>query len=236
MQEFLINNRFRVNPALNEVQDIAEERKTRLEPRVMHVLTTLAANAGTMVTREVLVKEIWNDYGGADEGLTQAVSFLRKVLDDSAKNIIKTIPKKGYLLQASITQPSRSDNTIDKGDSTLPIRRRKHLYLVAGIILIIAVALFGFYFRQNEVSKQPAGAASTETAFPGNYEEEDNNPLTTITTTDSLGNRYRLVMIGDKRPKFYVNDSLQHNQEPYDALIDKLAKELWKRQGQVEKR
>lgn len=233
MQEFLINNRFLINPALNQVQDIAREVKIRIEPRIMQVLTILAANSGKIVTREELIKEIWNDYGGADEGLTQAISFLRKVVDDHSREIIRTIPKKGYLLQASVTQSDLAGNV---AKATTYNSGFKYLYLVIGIIAVtIGAVLYGFYFHQNQAaSNQPASTLSTETAFPLNNEEDDTNPLTTITTTDSLGNRYRLIMIGDQRPKFYVNDSLQLNQEPYDALINKLAKQLWKRQEEAE--
>src|SRR5690242_21266964 len=96
-QEFFINNRFLINSALNQVQDVSGAGKTRLEPRVMQVLAILAANSEKIVTREELIKQVWNDYGGADEALTQAISVLRKVLDDPSKETIKTIPKKGYL-------------------------------------------------------------------------------------------------------------------------------------------
>ena len=232
IQEFLINDRFLINSALNQVQDVSGAGKTRLEPRVMQVLALLAANSGKIVTREELVKQVWNDYGGADEALTQAISILRKVLDDPAKEIIKTIPKKGYLLQASVTQSSLADREVKVANNS---PRYRYLYPALGIaVIIITVLLYQFYFRQDPMAKQPAATTSTETGFPGNDKEEDNNPLTTITTTDSIGNRYRLIMIGDRRPEFYVNDSLQLNQEPYQGLIDKLAKQLWARQKEAE--
>jgi DNA-binding winged helix-turn-helix (wHTH) protein len=235
MQEFLINGCFLVNPAMNQVTDTRSGQTTRLEPRIMELLKMLAANAGTLVTRETLVKDIWNDYGGADEGLTQAVSFLRKVLDDSLKMIIKTVPKKGYLLDATITLPEAAGEVLDQATSKVKIRF-SYLYPAIGVVVIIAVCLYVLYFPPRHAFQQPASVASTEVAFPGNLKQKENHLLTTITTTDSCGNRYRLVMIGDRRPKFYVNDSLQLNQEPYDALIDNLARELWKRQKEAEKK
>jgi DNA-binding winged helix-turn-helix (wHTH) protein len=230
MQKFFINNRFLVNPGLNQLSDITGDAETHLEPRIMQLLTILCENQGKLVTREKLIKEIWNDYGGADEGLTQAISFLRKTLDDSSKHIIQTIPKKGYILQGAITYANRSQG--ERVEKKLHVGNHRNLrLLIIGIIGATSVILFyAFYIPNNRIPEQP----TIEVAFPGNHEEEDNNPLTTVTTTDSLGNRYRLVMIGDERPKFYVNDSLQLNQEPYDALIDNLAKELWRRQKEAE--
>jgi len=232
IQQFLINNRFLINSALNQVQDVSGPGKTRLEPRVMQVLALLAANSEKIVTREELIKQVWNDYGGADEALTQAISVLRKVLDDPSKEMIRTIPKKGYLLQASVTQPDQSRRVVDVAKNT---QRSRYLYPAIGIVvIIIGVLLVQFYFRKDEMAKPSGSKISTETRFPGNDKDEDNNPLTTITTTDSVGNRYRLIMIGDRRPEFYVNDSLQHNMEPYQGLIDKLAKQLWTRQKEAQ--
>jgi DNA-binding winged helix-turn-helix (wHTH) protein len=231
MEEFFINNRFLINPALNLVRDTTGNLETHLEPRIMQLLTILCRNCGKLITREELVKEVWNDYGGADEGLTQAISFLRKTLDDSSKNVIKTIPKKGYILQASITCPGLPGNGVEqKYDAAGNLHHYR--FLIVGLIVVGVIAISGYYLLNNRVSKQEP--AAIEVAFPNSQEEEDNNPLTTVTTTDSVGNRYRLVMIGDRRPTFYVNDSLQLDQEPYDRLIDVLAKELWRRQKEAE--
>jgi hypothetical protein len=41
-------------------------------------------------------------------------------------------------------------------------------------------------------------------------------------------------MIGDRRPELYINDTLRPNHEPYTGLIDRMAKELWKRQKEME--
>jgi DNA-binding winged helix-turn-helix (wHTH) protein len=112
-QPFVLNNRFVVNPALNSLNDQIMGQDTRLEPRLMNVLCFLAVNAGQLVSRQQLIKEVWNDYGGADEGLNQVISFLRKLLDDPDKKIIKTIPTKGYLLNATIT-----DTFITEGKTT----------------------------------------------------------------------------------------------------------------------
>jgi hypothetical protein len=84
--------------------------------------------------------------------------------------------------------------------------------------------------------KLSSDSTATEIAFPGLEQKDDYNYLNTVTTTDSLGRKYRLVMIGDKRPEFYINDSLQSNQEPYDGLIGTMAKELWRRQKEAEKK
>jgi DNA-binding winged helix-turn-helix (wHTH) protein len=248
---FMLNARFTVEPNLNLVNDSEQGKEFRLEPRLMKLLCLLAQKKDELLTRETIIKEIWDNYGNPDESLTQAISYLRKVLSDQQKKVIETVPKKGYVFRATVTELV-PESTIFLETRKLP-KQKFRRYPVAIFLLATAVAVMVFFFLRsgknqnignpdikqlNEVSSRkqsPAANTTTEIPFPGLSREEDNNDLNTITTTDSLGTRYRLVMIGDRRPEFYVNDSLQSNQEPYDGLIDRLAKELWKRQKEVEK-
>ncbi len=105
-EKFIINDRFIADINRNMVFDKKENIETRLEPRLVRLLCTLVDKQGEVVTRELLIKEIWNNYLGANEGLSQAISFLRKLLDDGEKNMIKTLPKKGYIFHATIRIPS----------------------------------------------------------------------------------------------------------------------------------
>jgi DNA-binding winged helix-turn-helix (wHTH) protein len=72
-QEFILAARLCVRPAANSVFDIDLQTEVRLEPRLMKLLCILSEQAGQLVSREQLVKEIWDDYGGGEEGLTHAV-------------------------------------------------------------------------------------------------------------------------------------------------------------------
>lgn len=225
--KYLIGGRFLVDRQLNCVKDIVSGVEHRLEPRLMAVLFELLKNPEVVVTREKLIQMIWDDYPGAEEGLNQAISSLRKFLADDTKEVIKTIPKKGYMLSAPVVKQTSPASITGKSRYSL------FIYIMAGLALVSAV-VWVIISRTHE-QRSVTQANNTETVFPGLEETEENNYLNTITTTDSIGNHYRLVMVGDRRPKFYVNASLQENTEPYTFLIDKLAKELWKRQKEAEK-
>lgn len=96
--QFVINERFRVNEAINTVTDLETGIETRLEPRLMKLIMLLIIRKGEVVTRQQIITDIWDDYGNADEGLSQAVSFLRKIFADADKQLIRTIPKKAIFL------------------------------------------------------------------------------------------------------------------------------------------
>ncbi|HZY40212.1 MAG TPA: winged helix-turn-helix domain-containing protein, partial [Mucilaginibacter sp.] len=90
MDPFKINDEFAVIPLSNQVSN-----NVKLEPRLMKLLCLLVSNRGCLVCREEIIEKIWNGYGGGDDGLTQAISFLRKILNDTDKKIIETVPKGG---------------------------------------------------------------------------------------------------------------------------------------------
>lgn len=80
-----------------------------VEPRLMGVLLKLASTPGQVWTREQLLAAVWPEGYPNDEGLTQAISQLRKMLGDSARRqeVIKTVPKVGYRLIAAVERDEK---------------------------------------------------------------------------------------------------------------------------------
>jgi DNA-binding winged helix-turn-helix (wHTH) protein len=72
----------------------------KVEPKVMALLTYLAANAGRIVPKDELLARVWNGAHVVDEALQRAVSMLRTALGDGARNprLVETVPTRGYRL------------------------------------------------------------------------------------------------------------------------------------------
>lgn len=226
--KYLLRERFLLDEKINCLRDIEGDIEYRLEPRLMAVLLELAKNPNALVTRESLIRKIWQDYPGAEDGLNQAISSLRKFLADDTKEIIRTVPKKGYLLATSVV---KQDGVAISTDKT----GRSVWYIAAAALVVVVSFIFLFLSQDNGSTSSLGEQRLTDVSFPDLEEKDEPNYLNTITTTDSVGNRYRLTMIGDRRPEFYINDTLQADTEGYTVLVDKLAKELWKRQREAEK-
>ncbi|SKA14522.1 winged helix-turn-helix domain-containing protein [Sediminibacterium ginsengisoli] len=128
------NRRFEIDVNRNQVTDLQLNREIKLEPRVMKVLQYLLDKKGQVVTREELAETIWDNYGGAEDALTQAISVLRKTLDDAGKELIRTVPKKGYILEETITDSGEftSEQTVQK--------QNPRLYWVAGLVILAMLA------------------------------------------------------------------------------------------------
>lgn len=79
---------------------IRGEHSVHVEPKVMEVLICLAQSAGQTVTREQLLNEVWQGVVVSEEVLTRAISELRSLLGDTAreKRYVRTLPKRGYSL------------------------------------------------------------------------------------------------------------------------------------------
>jgi hypothetical protein len=115
-------------------------------------------------------------------------------------------------------------------------------------LLVLAVLISVFFIYKKPFSHARLlpiqGSATTDSiktkdknsSFPNLNKGEEENYLNTITTVDANGVKYKLFLIGDRRPKFYVNEKLITGVtlEKYTLLIDKLCKELWSRQSKSE--
>jgi TolB-like protein/DNA-binding winged helix-turn-helix (wHTH) protein len=71
-----------------------------MSPKAVEVLLRLAKQPGEVISRNVLLDEVWGAGQGTSEALGHAVSALRYALDDHAANprFIETLPKRGYRL------------------------------------------------------------------------------------------------------------------------------------------
>ena len=239
-KKFNINSRFSVDATLNLIKDRETGKEHRLEPRLINILCMLAEHEGELVRREQLISEIWSDYGGAEDSLNQAISFLRKALQDSKKELIETVPKKGYILHATIS----SGENVETGISEK--LRSKFKYSGVFAVAIFALLLTGFFllkYKTNGEGKTDSPqtdshkATKTKETLEVNFSElnkpEEENSSNTITTTGPDGTKYRIVAMGDRRPKFYVNGQLISGSEieKYSELEGQMLRQLWDRQG-----
>jgi DNA-binding winged helix-turn-helix (wHTH) protein len=236
MDKLIINCRYLLDEQTNQVRDLVECKEYKLEPRLMKLLVILAQRPGELVSRELLIREIWNDYGGAEDGLTQSISGLRKILSDLKKEIIETIPKKGYILHAEISTADDVKATAAKRKA----RKRTLGYAVSAAFIVVALLLafkpWNTWKTGDLENKAALPAAGLYTPFDELNEPEPEHYLNTVITMASDSIEYKLVSNGDARPSFYINKRLQTpvEMELHLPLIKQMQAQLWKRREQVE--
>jgi len=75
-----------------------------LPPKAVDVLLLLVENAGAVLDKQDLLKQVWQDAFVEEGSLTRTISVLRKALGDSieGQEFIATIPKRGYRFAARV--------------------------------------------------------------------------------------------------------------------------------------
>jgi adenylate cyclase len=80
------------------------DRDIELRPKSFAVLRYLIENPGRVVSRDEFMDAIWRDTIVTDESLTHCVGDVRSALGDGDQRIIKTVPRRGYVLLAPVTE------------------------------------------------------------------------------------------------------------------------------------
>jgi DNA-binding winged helix-turn-helix (wHTH) protein/tetratricopeptide (TPR) repeat protein len=73
-----------------------------LRPKAFSLLCYLLEHPGELHTREDLFEALWPGVIVTDDSLTQCVSDLRRALGDRAHHVLRTLPRRGYMLTADV--------------------------------------------------------------------------------------------------------------------------------------
>ncbi|MCB1692013.1 MAG: winged helix-turn-helix domain-containing protein [Pseudomonadales bacterium] len=122
---------FELDMARESISRNGEE--LRLRPKSFSVLSYLVQHPGRLVTKEELLSAIWGHLHVTEGSLTQCLIDIRRVLADSAHEIVRTVPRRGYIFEPEVA--------IKRSDTA---RRKRWAVLgaVAGILLAVLAALW----------------------------------------------------------------------------------------------
>jgi DNA-binding winged helix-turn-helix (wHTH) protein len=85
------------------------DQEINLRPKTFDVLCYLAQNAGRLVPKRDFFETVWPNVTVCDDSLVQCIRELRQKLGDDERRLIKTVPRRGYLLDATVlAHPPRS--------------------------------------------------------------------------------------------------------------------------------
>jgi len=107
-------------------------QEIKLRPKVFDALHYLIENRGRLVPKEELIQALWPESFVTDDSLVQCMVELRRALDDRSQEILKTVPRRGYIFAALVTTQSsvRADAPastglpqVARGDHRLPVAR-----------------------------------------------------------------------------------------------------------------
>lgn len=141
-----------------ELRDAAGAR-IELRNRSFGVLRHLASNAGRVVTKDELLSVNWPGVTVTEDSLTQCVSEIRRALGDAGRDLIRTVPRRGYM----IVLPDRSSAEAETS-VVAKIARHRHSRVVVPAVFGVAVLIL-FLWGAWTVSKD-VGSRSVALPVP----------------------------------------------------------------------
>src|SRR2546425_5986964 len=77
-------------------------QEIKLRPKPFEALKYLVENAGRLISKAELIEKIWPDTAVTDDSLVQCLIEVRRALGDDAQEIIKTVPRRGYIFEKPV--------------------------------------------------------------------------------------------------------------------------------------
>jgi DNA-binding winged helix-turn-helix (wHTH) protein/tetratricopeptide (TPR) repeat protein len=98
-------------------------------PRALDVLLALIARRGTLVSKDELLRMVWDDAVVEENNLSVSISALRKALGETTRDhrYIVTLPRRGYSFVAGVSERP-ADQAVASVESTVT-RHRSHVLL-----------------------------------------------------------------------------------------------------------
>jgi TolB-like protein len=137
-----------------ELRDGAGAR-IELRNRSFGVLRHLATNAGRVVTKDELLEANWPGVTVTEDSLTQCISEIRRVLGDAGRDLIRTVPRRGYMIVFPELPPGRADPPAVA--KPIEVSSYRHLRVAVPALLSAAVvAVWGVWMLTTGLHSFPA--------------------------------------------------------------------------------
>jgi len=78
-------------------------KEVKLRPKVYDALKYLVANPGRLISKQEFMQAVWPDSFVTDDSLVQCTLELRRALADHEQQLLKTVPRRGYLFETNVT-------------------------------------------------------------------------------------------------------------------------------------
>jgi TolB-like protein len=100
----------------------------------------LARRPGELITKRDLNARVWPDISVTDDSLVQCIIEIRRALQDDGKRVVRTMPRRGYLLVVDAAGSDAADS------ESRPVRTLGARRLTAAIMAVVAGAVLVWQF------------------------------------------------------------------------------------------
>ena len=76
----------------------------KLRPKVFETLKYFVEHPGRLIGKQELIQAVWPDAFVTDDSLVQCTVELRRALEDHTQELLKTVPRRGYVFTSAVTK------------------------------------------------------------------------------------------------------------------------------------
>lgn len=134
--------------------------RVALEPKALDVLLLLLAEAGKVVEKRRLLREVWADVHVTDSSLARAVTQVRRALGDDIRTprFIETVPTRGYRFIGQLANGAAEAPV--QPPALPPVRRQAWSPLLGGGLAVVALAVGGWAWHVARSQAAPSDLGS----------------------------------------------------------------------------
>ncbi|MBM3647996.1 MAG: hypothetical protein FJX11_09430 [Alphaproteobacteria bacterium] len=81
---------------------VGPDGEVALRRKSFDVIRHLVEHAGRVVSKDDLMQAVWAGVTVSDESLSQCISEIRRAIGDSSQRIVKTVPRRGYVIDVPV--------------------------------------------------------------------------------------------------------------------------------------
>jgi DNA-binding winged helix-turn-helix (wHTH) protein len=85
---------------------LRDGQEVKLRPKSFEGLRFLVENSGRLVTKDELIQALWPDSFVTENSLVKCLKDVRLALEDESQRYIKTVPRRGYIFIAEVSENS----------------------------------------------------------------------------------------------------------------------------------
>jgi TolB-like protein/DNA-binding winged helix-turn-helix (wHTH) protein/Flp pilus assembly protein TadD len=112
-----------------------------LRPKSFDVLAYLVCNPGRLVAKDEIVEAVWQNVIASDDSLSRCISDARSAIGDTGKEVIRTVPGRGYQFATEVSAFAAEDGATVAGAKSGGRIRRPYMLAALGLFLAVVAAV-----------------------------------------------------------------------------------------------
>jgi adenylate cyclase len=99
---------------------LADGVERALRPKSFALLRHFVENPGRLIGRDEIMHAVWPDVFVSDDSIAQCVRDIRRALGDDARQLLRTLPRRGYLFTAQVAREAEQPESAAPAETAGP--------------------------------------------------------------------------------------------------------------------